>query len=94
MSHGPHESLPGWNPGQVLADGCRECESRTIAGAIGRMDSETFARAWERATEAERDGLAGVSGAELPLLAALWAVAVQLSRRGVPLGECPSAVSA
>ena len=26
--HGPHESLPGYHPDQLLVDGCDECEER------------------------------------------------------------------
>jgi len=93
MSHAYHEGQPGYSETQILHDGCGECKQRSNAVwmAINYMDYITFAAAWKRAVEYERGGLDDVSAAELPVLRALWAVAVQLERRGIPIGVLPSA---
>ena len=90
-AHGIHELLPGYSEGQLLHDGCEECEDRARARdlGIGALDRPTFLRAWTRAVEFNRQGLADVSAAELPILCALWAVQVQLERLGVPVGYVP-----
>ena len=92
MSHDPHHALAGWHPARILHDGCTECEVRGTSRDLGisALDNETFARAWKRAAAWNRDELErGVSRAETPMLDALWAVQVQLERRGVPIGEVP-----
>ena len=100
MSHDYHEGLPGYDPRQLLHDGCEECEerSRDLSIAITRLDPERFAHAWRRAYDqyATRGGgyeaTGPISSAESPLLAALWGIQIQLERRGVPLtGEPPQA---
>lgn len=99
MSHDYHDALPGYDPRQILHDGCAECEQRgaNVGDAICRLDTERFARAWRRAyddyaTAGEGYEATGpISEAERPLLFALWAVQIQLERRGVPLtGRPPS----
>lgn len=96
MSHDYHEQLPGFSPAQVLHDGCRECEHRALRSDHGMasLDTANFARAWSRAAQWNKSGLADVAVAEIPLLSVLWAVQVQLERIGVPIGTLPSAVSA
>lgn len=93
-AHEPHEILPGFDQRQILHDGCAECEWRgeDPARAIGHLDPSNFERAWERAFAREKgfDETTGrISRAESRLLAALWAVQVQLERRGVILGSIP-----
>jgi hypothetical protein len=97
MSHDYHESLPGYHPDQILHDGCAECEHRgeNVERAIANLDHKKFERAWVRAADqlattppsGERGGPR--SAAEMPLLAALWAVQVHMENRGVPLGQLP-----
>ena len=91
MSHGPHESHPGFSPHQVLKDGCAECSSRSesVWLAISYLDPVAFAKAWARAAAYERGTLADVSAAEVPLLRALWAVQVHLEQRGFAIGAVP-----
>lgn len=93
--HAYHDSLPGYDPAQILHDGCEECEDRAVnvARAIGHLDAGNFERAWVRAAERVTCGLRNVSAAEAPLLNALWAVQVQLERRGVPIGHIPTGSS-
>jgi hypothetical protein len=93
MTHAPHEWLPGYSPAQLLHDGCPECETRgqAAAAAIAGLDTASFERAWERAAAWQRDGGGHpIAAAEIPMLRALWAVQVQLERRGWPTGRCPS----
>jgi hypothetical protein len=92
--HGPHESLPGYHPDQLLVDGCDECEERGRHPnvAIAHLDEDRFERAWIRAAALERDLLGDedhVSHAEIGLLRVLWAVQCRLEPRGVPIGQCP-----
>lgn len=91
MSHDFHEAHPGYSEDQVLHDGCGECEYRgnAVWPAINYLDMDGFAKAWARAAEYERGGLADVSDAEVGLLRTLWAVQVQFERRGVPIGSLP-----
>lgn len=93
MSHESHERLPGYHPDQILVDGCGECEARAQYRDRGicTLDIPTFARAWTRARERELRGLPTCSEVEEPLLAVLWAVAIQLERAGV-IGELHSAM--
>jgi len=95
VSHGPHEALPGHAPGQILHDGCAECEWRAAGRdlGIGALDAATFARAWQRAVTWQREEQVRPSAAETPLLAVLWAVQVQLERAGVPLGVLPCGIT-
>jgi hypothetical protein len=46
--------------------------------------------AWKRAARWQQHGMKGISQAEAPLLRALWAVQVQMEKRGVPVGQVPS----
>jgi len=91
MSHDPHTAQPGYAPSQVLVDGCAECEQRGTGSGLGIavLDPARFAEAWRRAADWQRDQVSDVSRAEAPMLTALWAVQVQLERRGVPIGEVP-----
>ncbi|HZC50882.1 MAG TPA: hypothetical protein VE441_00080 [Mycobacterium sp.] len=97
MSHDYHEKLPGYHAAQLLHDGCRECEQRAKADdhGIANLDVERFERAWHRAVAWQAGGEVGdLSYAEVPMLSALWAVQIQFQRRGVPLGQLPTAVGA
>lgn len=95
MSHDYHDALPGYHPDQILHDGCAECEYRgeSVERAIVNLDQDRFEQAWRRASDCYRfDGeldRSTLSNAELPLLRALWALIVQLERRGVPTTEVP-----
>ncbi|SRR5579871_3942455 len=92
MTHDPHEAHPRYSPYQVLYDGCDECRRRSDDGdrGIGALDAPSFVAAWSRAADWGHDQDIGrISKAEVPLLAALWSVQVQLEKRGVPIGECP-----
>lgn len=91
MTHAYHKGLPGYHPDQVLHDGCGECESRAASRNLGlaNLDSSSFARAWYRAARYNRAGLNYLSDAERPMLDALWAVQVQLERRGIEIGVPP-----
>ena len=87
--HDYHENLPGYDPRQIWHDGCAECEERGERIGIASLDSSNFARAWRRAIDWNTVGANAVSHAEAPMLNALWAVQVQLERRGVPIGVLP-----
>lgn len=92
MTHNHHESLPGYEPGQIWYDGCEECEQRAarLPESIGDLDGEQFRAAWQRAGELQTDGIPDASEAELGLLRTLAMVQVQLERhRGYPLGVLP-----
>lgn len=90
--HNEHTHLDGYNPAQLLHDGCDECEHRgeNVELAIGNLDSERFVLAWERAAELQRHGLRNGSHAELPMLRTLAAVQVKLERHGWPIGVLPT----
>lgn len=87
--HDEHTSLDGYDPAQLLHDGCAECEHRgkSVDVAIGNLDSERFTRAWSRAADLQLRGLRNASSSELPMLRALAAVQVQLERLGIPIGS-------
>lgn len=87
-----HDHLPGYSAVQIFHDGCFECERRgaDVPMALAYMDDPTFARAWARAGELARNGLAGTARAELPLLHVLEGVQLALERYGVPLGQIPT----
>jgi len=91
MAHDYHEGLPGYDPKQILHDGCSECEwrARHHDHGISFLDRDSFARAWLRAAQWYRQGLPNMSVAEIPMLSALWAVQVQLARYGHPIGTLP-----
>jgi len=91
MTHIYHPDLPGYDPQQIIHDGCPECEYRgeDIVRALANLDPPTFARAWKRAGELQADGLPNASATELPLLKVLAAIEVQFERRGCPLGTIP-----
>jgi hypothetical protein len=75
-THGQHPE------GQaVLWDGCEECERRgeSPSLAVGQMDPETFARAWDRAWMKNAFGLPDVQKCEVELLDTLWAVRLALN---------------
>jgi hypothetical protein len=89
VTHDIHDG----DPRQVLHDSCGECRRRgkNIATAIGSLDPDAFARAWKRAADWQRHGAGSLdlSRAEMELLRALWAVQVQLEKRGIPVGTVP-----
>jgi hypothetical protein len=89
MSHDFHERLPGYSPGQVLYDGCAECESRASRAdrGIGSLDAERFTRAWSRAHRWQTSGLTDISDAETGLLAVLGSVQIKLDTRGLDIDE-------
>lgn len=93
MTHAPHDIHPGYDPGQVMFDGCAECAERSerTDRGITALDPGRFARAWKRAADWQRGQLAGsrVSDAEAPLLSVLWSVQIQLEQAGWPIGELP-----
>ena len=91
MSHDYHEAHPSYSPAQVLHDGCGECDmrSRMPNVAIGHLDPVRFAAAWHRAADFGRGQVDDASDAEVPVLHLLWAVQVQLERRGIPIGVLP-----
>jgi len=96
MAHDWHEGLTGYNPAQILHDGCSECEwrARHYDHGISSLDRDSFACAWLRAAQWNQRGLATLCNAEIPMLSALWAVQVQLERYGQPIGTLPVRVSA
>lgn len=96
MSHVYHEGLEGYDPRQILHDGCPECEHRaeSVERALGNMDAARFEKAWRRAydqfsSQSENVDLGSRSKAEMPVVTALWAVAIQLERRGIPMSPTP-----
>lgn len=91
MSHDPHKSCLTYSPAQVLKDECAECAWRSEHPdtAISYLDVQAFADAWRRAYDWQHGKLSDLSHAEIPVLRALWAVAVQLERLGFPTGEVP-----
>jgi hypothetical protein len=90
-THAAHSSLPGYDPGQILVDGCRECERRGSDAfeALTHLDVFTFQRAWERAAEWQLHGLPTLSHAESRMLSALMGVVIQFERLGWPFGVVP-----
>lgn len=98
-AHDYHDALLGYDPRQLLVDGCAECERRgkDVALSITSLDPPRFCRAWRRAYDlaASRGNHAAVgpvSSCEAPMLDALWAVQVQLERLGVPIDGRPAGV--
>jgi len=94
MAHDYHEGLPGYDPQQILHDGCGECEQRAYSDAahgITQLDRLHFAQAWVRAAEWNQRSSVGLSlsHAELPMLRTLWAIQVQLAGWGQPIGTLP-----
>jgi hypothetical protein len=91
MTHAPHNTTPYFHTAQILCDGCDECEELSMhpAQVIQQMSKQEFIDAWGRAIDHERHGSVNASYAEIPVLQVLWAVAVQLEKRGVPLGHIP-----
>lgn len=81
MMHAYHEALPGYEPEQILHDGCPECKRRgaNVEIALAYMDRPTFHRAWLRAKMFDSDGLTNVSNAETKLLQVLAQIRHQLS---------------
>lgn len=91
MSHSYHEGQPGYSPAQILHDGCGECAERGshVSLGIASLDARNFARAWRRAADWNRSGMADISEAEVNLLNVMWALQLQLERIGWPIGELP-----
>ncbi len=92
MSHDNHHAATGYTEGQLLVDGCGECEyrSRRRDHGLDNLDRDDFERAWRRAAEWNSATPVNVSVAEAPMLSVLWSIQVQLERRGVPIGHIPS----
>jgi hypothetical protein len=88
-THAYHEGQPSFDAGQIMHDGCEECEYRatTNSRGIGFLDRNDFERAWRRAAEWNTTGISSVSKAEAPLLDVLWAVQCQLENFGHEIGE-------
>ena len=86
-----HQTHPDYSKEQVLHPGCPECASQGIAvwPAISHLDAEQFTAAWKRAAAYTFGELTDISDAEVPVLRALWALQVQLTRLGVPVGTLP-----
>jgi hypothetical protein len=57
--------------------------------AIEALSPAEFTAAWKRAARWQQHGMRGISQAEAPLLRALWATAVQMEKRGIPVGTVP-----
>jgi hypothetical protein len=89
MSHDYHEGLPGFDPQQILVDGCLECETRSRWSDHGicSLDRERFAEAWVRAHQWHMKRLDNVSDAELPLLETLASVQAAMRRAEVHITE-------
>lgn len=87
MAHDYHDILPGYDPAQILHDGCAECEVRSKSRnhGIANLDRDNFYRAWSRAADWNQGFLESstLSAAEVPMLDVLWAVQVQLERWSV-----------
>ena len=97
MTHAFHDRLEGYDPRQILHDGCPECEGRgkDLRSAFAHMDTETFARAWQRAFDLNASNgnhdVGRESAAEADLLLVIYAIQVNLERRGFPLdGRVPN----
>ena len=98
MSHTYHEGLDGYDERQILHDGCPECEHRgkDLRAGFAHMDSATFSRAWRRAfdmnaSDGDHDNVGRESHCEADLLHVLFAIQVELQRRGIPLdGNVPT----
>jgi hypothetical protein len=91
-AHDYHEGLPGYSAGQILHDGCPECETRSKSRdlGIGILDAQRFVKAWQRAAAWNRHGVTDVSAAERPMLNVLWAIQLRLEQCGINIGEVPS----
>jgi len=94
MSHSFHEALDGFDPAQILVDGCPECEDRgrNLPVALAHIDDQRFAAAWKRAYDLyalDSPSVGRVSDAEKPLLEVLWGIQCVLQRFGVPLNGTP-----
>lgn len=89
--HDYHEQLPGYSPGQILHDGCGECEERGKRAdhGLSSLDVWSFERAWNRAAAWELVGVADLSECERGLLLTLASVQRQLQQRGIPFGVPP-----
>ncbi|SRR5229473_410214 len=81
MVHDYHEGLDGYSAGQLLHDGCGECEERSKEPwlAISHMDRGTFTRAVLRAIQYGRDGVPDMSVAEYAIVHTLWVTLVQFN---------------
>lgn len=96
MSHVHHESLPGYNPSQLLHDGCPECEYRGANPglAIQNLDFGRWVRAWARAEKWQKGKLTATdqpASAEIPMLQAIWGFALILERyHSLPVGYYPA----
>lgn len=88
MAHAYHDQLPGYDPRQILVDGCHECEERSkdLDLAILKLDEQRWIDACNRAkqyalADVLDDTTTGpISDAERPLLRVLWAVEVMHKR--------------
>jgi hypothetical protein len=84
--HAYHDRLPGFDPGNVLHDGCQECEDRATSPLNGllHLDHHRFRQAWADMLEEKWSGGSGlarkVSVCDQQLMSALYSIAVLLER--------------
>lgn len=87
--HAPHHALAGYDEGNVLHDGCAECEARAAAPLDGLMalDHVNRAQLWRDMRAHKWSGGAGLdrnlSDADAQMLTALYRIAVFLERAGI-----------
>jgi hypothetical protein len=91
MSHDPHDQLPGYSPAQLLHAGCGECDQRAGQpdGGLLNLAPDRFEAAWRRAAAFGLNLVDDLDPAELRLISTLWAVQVQLEKRGIAIGVIP-----
>lgn len=91
-AHEYHAGMDGYEAGQLLVDGCPECEARSAEPlyALLLMDPARFEEAWHRALAWDRDELGRISRAEQPVLEAVVKIALLLERRGLKRGDLPT----
>lgn len=84
--HAPHDALPGYDPGNILHDGCEECEERAAAPLLGltALDHRNFRQAWADMLAEKWSGGEGlsrnVSECDYRLMGALYTIAVLFER--------------
>lgn len=86
MSHAHHEQLPGYDPGNLLHDGCPECEARAADMLHGllHLDHNRVRQAWADMLAEKWSGGHGISRrvsvCDWKILNALYSIAVLLER--------------
>lgn len=84
--HDHHDVLPGFDSGNILHDGCAECEHRAANPLDGltALDHRKFRQAWADMLAAEWSGGEGlarnVSSCDWSLIGALYTIAVLMER--------------